>query len=295
MILEQEPENMETINEIFRAAHALKGMAGTMGYKRMQRLTHDMENVFQEIRSGNMKVPSMLGVTMCALDVIFNFLLIFPSHHLEFGSMSLTIPGAGLGVKGAALGTAAAETVVAAILIWYLSARSTDLKLTGEHGRFLPRRETIRKALNIGLPMGVEHVLICGAQILTTVIVAPLGVFAIAANSFAITAESLCICPVWDCRCCTTLVGQSIGADRRKLVRSFARITIFIWYDRYGVIGVLMYLFAPNYRLDAPVGEIRELGIMALRIEAFAEPIVCQPRLSLTVSLSEQRIRLSRA
>ena len=72
--------------------------------------------------SGNMKVPSMLGVAMCALDVIFNFLLIFPSHHWEFGSMSLTIPGAGLGVKGAALGTAAAETVVAAILIWYLSA-----------------------------------------------------------------------------------------------------------------------------------------------------------------------------
>ena len=53
MILEQEPENTDTINEIFRAAHSLKGMAGTMGYKRMQRLTHDMENVFQEIRSGN--------------------------------------------------------------------------------------------------------------------------------------------------------------------------------------------------------------------------------------------------
>ena len=92
---------------------------------------------------------------------------------------------------------------------------------------------------------GLEHIVICGTQIMTTVIVTPLGVFAIAANSFAITAESFCICPVRDCRCCTTLVGQSIGADRRKLVRSFARITIFIWYDRYGVIGVLMYLFAP--------------------------------------------------
>ena len=92
---------------------------------------------------------------------------------------------------------------------------------------------------------GLEHIVICGTQIMTTVIVTPLGVFAIAANSFAITAESFCICPVRDCRCCTTLVGQSIGAGRRKLVRSFARITIFIWYDRYGVIGVLMYLFAP--------------------------------------------------
>ena len=56
LILESEPENVDTVNEIFRAAHSLKGMAGTMGYKRMQRLTHDMENVFSEIRNGKMNV-----------------------------------------------------------------------------------------------------------------------------------------------------------------------------------------------------------------------------------------------
>ena len=56
MILENEPENEDTINEIFRAAHSLKGMAGTMGYKRMQNLTHDMENVFSEVRNGKIKV-----------------------------------------------------------------------------------------------------------------------------------------------------------------------------------------------------------------------------------------------
>ncbi len=60
LILEREPENKETINEIFRAAHSLKGMAGTMGYKRMQKLTHNMENVFQEIRNDKMKVSSEL-------------------------------------------------------------------------------------------------------------------------------------------------------------------------------------------------------------------------------------------
>ncbi len=60
LVLEKEPENKETINEIFRAAHSLKGMAGTMGYKRMQKLTHDMENVFQEIRNDKMKVSSEL-------------------------------------------------------------------------------------------------------------------------------------------------------------------------------------------------------------------------------------------
>ena len=56
--LEQEPEDTDTINEIFRAAHSLKGMAGTMGYKRMQTLTHDMENVFSEIRNGTLKVSA---------------------------------------------------------------------------------------------------------------------------------------------------------------------------------------------------------------------------------------------
>ena len=68
MILEKEPENSDTINEIFRAAHTLKGMAGTMGYKRMQRLTHDMEDVFSEIRSGNMKVTADL------VDILFRCL-----------------------------------------------------------------------------------------------------------------------------------------------------------------------------------------------------------------------------
>lgn len=75
MSLEKDPENMDTINEIFRAAHSLKGMAGTMGFKRMQHLTHDMENVFQEVRSGNMKVTSgLVDVLFQCLDAIDAYL-----------------------------------------------------------------------------------------------------------------------------------------------------------------------------------------------------------------------------
>ncbi|SCY65403.1 two-component system, chemotaxis family, sensor kinase CheA [Lachnospiraceae bacterium XBB2008] len=71
MILEQEPENEDTINEIFRAAHSLKGMAGTMGYKNMQNLTHDMENVFSEVRNGNIKIKSdMIDVLFQCLDAL---------------------------------------------------------------------------------------------------------------------------------------------------------------------------------------------------------------------------------
>ena len=68
MVLENEPENKDTINEIFRVAHSLKGMAGTMGFKRMQHLTHDMENVFSEVRNDNIKVNSEL------IDILFNCL-----------------------------------------------------------------------------------------------------------------------------------------------------------------------------------------------------------------------------
>lgn len=71
MSLEQDPENMDTINEIFRAAHTLKGMAGTMGYKRMQNLTHDMENVFSEVRNGAIKADgSMIDVLFQCLDAL---------------------------------------------------------------------------------------------------------------------------------------------------------------------------------------------------------------------------------
>ncbi len=75
LILEAEPDNIDTINEIFRAAHSLKGMAGTMGFKRMQRLTHDMENVFSEIRTGNMVVTAdLVDAVFKCLDAIEGYL-----------------------------------------------------------------------------------------------------------------------------------------------------------------------------------------------------------------------------
>ena len=75
LILEAEPDNIDTVNEIFRSAHSLKGMAGTMGFKRMQRLTHDMENVFSEIRNGKMNVtPDLVDVVFKCLDAIEEYL-----------------------------------------------------------------------------------------------------------------------------------------------------------------------------------------------------------------------------
>ena len=187
----------------------------------------------------------------------------------------LLVPGAGLGVEGAILGTVLAESVTASLMTWYLCRRSPMLNLTTDSGRFIPQRSTLKKAVHIGLPMGIEHAVICGAQIMSTVIVAPLGIFAIAANSFAITAESLCYMPGYGIAdAATTLVGQSIGARRTNLTRRFAYITVGMGMAIMGVMGAIMYIGAPHIiGIMTPVEEIRQLGVMALRIEAFAEPM----------------------
>lgn len=84
LVLEKEPENEATINEIFRAAHSLKGMAGTMGFQKMQRLTHDMENVFSEIRNGKMKATSdLIDVLFKGLDVLETYLVNIQSEGTE--------------------------------------------------------------------------------------------------------------------------------------------------------------------------------------------------------------------
>lgn len=198
--------------------------------------------------SGNMRIPSIAGILMCILDVVFNFFLIFPSREFSAGGLTLSIPGAGLGVQGAALGTGLAESVAAAITLWYLFTRSSGLKIKAwRKSPSLPTPPIVRNSIRISLPMGLEHVVICEAQIMTTVIVAPLGIPAIAANSFAITAESLCYMPGYGIAdAATTLVGQSLGAGRHRLTRRFAYITVFMGMVVMGIMGVVMYIFAPQ-------------------------------------------------
>lgn len=225
--------------------------------------------------SGNMYIPSILNVLMCVLDVVFNTLLIFPSREWHLSGLTLFLPGAGLGVTGAALGTGLAELLTAGLMMWFLCFRSSELKLNTERGSFLPGAACFWKAVRISFPMGCEHVILCGAQILTTVIVAPLGTFAIAANSFAITAESLCYMPGYGiAEAATTLVGQSLGAGRKDLTLRFARITVGMGMAVMTVMGIVMYVAAPLMMdIMTPVAGVQSLGVMALRTEAFAEPM----------------------
>ena len=225
--------------------------------------------------SGNMLVPGVMGGVMCMLDVLFNSILIFPTRHICLWGLYVTVPGFGLGVTGAALGTALAEALAMAVLLWYLLRRSPELRLKGTSGSFRLRRDCLRKALHIGLPMAGERVVLNCAQILTTIIVAPLGTAAIAANAFAITAEALCYMPGYGIsEAATALVGQSIGAGRRRLTRSFANISVGTGMLIMTVMAVVMYVFAPlMMSFFTPDDTVRLLGVTALRTEAFAEPM----------------------
>ena len=225
--------------------------------------------------SGNMKIPSILNIMMCFLDVIFNFFLIFPTRDISIFGMYIRAPGAGMGVEGAALGTALAMAVTASMMLYYLCFRSQELDIAHHKGSFRLTSKCLKNAVGIGIPMGLERVIMCGAQIMSTVIVAPLGTVAIAANSFAITAESLCYMPGYGIAdAATTLVGQSIGARRKELTWRFARITVFMGMAVMAVMGVVMYIAAPAIiGIMTPVPEVTELGASVLRIEAFAEPM----------------------
>ncbi len=225
--------------------------------------------------SGNMRIPSILNILMCVLDVIFNFFLIFPTREILILGQHLTIPGAGLGVMGAALGTASAGLVISLLMAYYLVFRSNELRLTLDRGSFKPTWNTFTKAIKISTPMGLQHIMMCSASIVITGIVAPLGSIALAANSFGITAESLCYMSGYGIAdAATTLIGQSLGAGRKRLTRSFAWITVLSGMTIMGMMAVLMYVFAPELMgIMSPVPEVVELGARCLRVEAWAEPL----------------------
>lgn len=228
--------------------------------------------------SGDMKVPGRLNMMMCALDVVFNSLLIFPSRQVVLFDHKVWIAGAGLGVAGAALGTALSEVITAACMLYAVLFRSVHLRLErGNRGLrgFRPDAKRLHTALRLAVPMGMEHVILCGAQIAGTRIVAPLGTVAVAANSLAVTAESLCYMPGSGISAAaTTLVGQNIGAGKPQLAKRYAGLSVALGAMVMACTGGLMFLCAPfMFAMLTPDPAIRALGARVLRIEAFAEPL----------------------
>ncbi len=207
--------------------------------------------------AGDMVTPSMLNAVMCGLDMVCNALLI--PH---------------FGVLGAGVGTALACALVSLAMGWCCCVRNAQLRLRrGEAHAFRP--EILKKAFRIGAPVAVQEIAMNGAMVASTMILAPLGAAAIAANSFAVTAESLCYMPGYGVgSAATTLVGRSVGAGDAVQARRYGNICTALGGALMGCTGLLMMIFCPFvFRLLTPVAEVRTLAAQALRIGLLAEPL----------------------
>lgn len=207
--------------------------------------------------AGNMVVPSILNAVMCVLDVVFNAIFI-PRY----------------GVLGAAIGTGLATVVVCFAELWFCCLRYEPLRLNRKEKCPLDV-SILKRAVKIGTPVGAESIAMSGASVVSTMIIAPLGAVAIAAHSFAITAESLCYMPGYGIStAAATLVGQSIGAKDHRLARCYGYITVAFGCAIMAVTGIIMFIGCPLvFRLLTPVEEVRVVAAQILRIGLIAEPL----------------------
>lgn len=207
--------------------------------------------------SGDMVTPSILNALMCVLDVGFNSLLI-PRY----------------GVLGAGLGTTLACAVVSLLMLWRSCFKNETLRLRrGEKDGF--SRVIVQKAFRIGAPVAVQEIAMNSAMVAATMIIAPLGGVAIAANSFAVTAESLCYMPGYGIgSAAATLVGRRVGAGEAKLAKQYGNICTAMGAVFMGLTGGVMMLICPLvFRMLTPDAAVQALATSVLRMELFAEPL----------------------
>lgn len=224
--------------------------------------------------SGDMRTPSALNILMCCMNVVFNSLFIFPTRTVTLLGADLTFFGAGIGVAGAALGTVVSEIVTTVLMMYFVCFRSPVLRLEkGVPWRL--ERGCMKTTVRLAVPIALERVTTSLAQIAGTKIVAPLGTTAVAANALAVTAEGFCYMPGYGMSAAaTTLVGQSIGAERRDQAKRFGWLSVALGVSVMTGTGILMYIAAPwIFSMLTPDGAVRTLGAEVLRIEAFAEPL----------------------
>lgn len=207
--------------------------------------------------AGDMLTPSILNAVMCVLDVAFNALL---------------IPR--LGVFGAGLGTMLACAVVAVVMVILCCFRNESLRFrSGEHHPV--DGAVLKTALRIGMPVALQEVAMCGAQVASTAIIAPLGALAVAANAFAVTAESICYMPGYGiANAAAALVGRSVGAGDMESAKRDGNICIALGAFLMTCTGAVMMFLCPLvFGMLTPVADVQQLAARVLRIELLAEPL----------------------
>ncbi len=224
--------------------------------------------------SGDTRTPLISNIITNVANIAGNFFLIFPTRSMTLFGIDITMPGAGLGVKGAAIGTAGATVLSALILFGVLICKDSPLKTPFRGVSWRIDWKLMRQVFRLGTPLAMERATLSIGQIVLTILVTRIGTVSLAAHHLAITAESITYMPVSGfSMAATTLVAQSLGAQKRDMALDFAHRCL-----RWGIMlmtgtGILMYLFSMQL-MSFFTNDIAviELGSRVLRIEAFAQP-----------------------
>lgn len=222
---------------------------------------------------GDTKTPLKFNILTNLINVVGNFLLIYPTRQLTVAGLTFTMPGAGWGVGGAAGATALSTAFSAVCLLSVLFRRKGPLQISLRDD-YKPRPDILKQAFHLGVPSFLERAVISGGQIVSTAMISGLGTAALAAHQLANSGESLCYMPIFGFSiAATTLVAQNLGAGDKE--RAFKQGAWSTWMSVAVMCtaSAIMFALAPNIiDLFSNDAAVIALGGRVLRIEAFAEP-----------------------
>ena len=222
---------------------------------------------------GNTRAPLVFNTAANLLNVVLNFLLIYPTRPARIFGWEIVIPGAGLEAAGAAIASAAALTAAGTAML-LAGTRQSERYRVHLRGGFRPEGDIIRQAVRLGLPSAVERATINLGQIAMTTVVASLGTVALAANQIAVTAEGLCYLPAYGISYAgIALVGQAVGAGSQKDAAAYGSLAARLGFLVSVITASTLFLLAPLlsglFNSDA---QVVEQAALMLRIVVFCEP-----------------------
>lgn len=221
---------------------------------------------------GDSRTPMYINMGVNAVNVIGNYLLIYPTHTVELPGRGYTVWGAGWGVAGAAAASAG-SIILGALLLLVITIRRPSPMQISLREDFRLRPDDLRDVFRLSLPAMFERFTMSGASIVIASTVASLGTVAIAANSLASTGESFCYMPAFAFgTAATTLMSQALGAQRPDLAEKYIRECVRLGSALMGVLCSILFLFAPRIiDLFTNDGEVIAIAGVLLRILATIE------------------------
>ncbi|MGB3367882.1 MAG: MATE family efflux transporter [Acidaminobacteraceae bacterium] len=215
--------------------------------------------------AGDTRTPMKAGLISNLINIVLDYILIF-------GIMNFS----GLGIVGAALATTISRIISVIVLMNSImkGKNSTALDLSG---KWKIRKDVIKSITMIGIPAGVEKLIMRSGQVVYGSMIVSIGTSAYAAHNVAGTIESVTYLPAMGFGiAASTLIGQNLGAKKIKEARMYGLYSYYISAVFMSLMGILMYLFAPSLaKLFTKDIIVIKQSVQVVRLIALFQPMLC--------------------